>query len=165
MKNVTNSDTDRLIEQAFEHDRSRFPAPPDSPPADLLKKFSSVSHTVAPHAWGIFGSVGTPWMIGAALVFVAAVGITYFSLREKPTASSHINPPAPHVQAIIPETSSITRSGTVPSSHSAPIHSEHRYAPMAMPKPAVSEDSILREEIAHPTVIPAPDTARTTIHR
>ncbi|HET6401067.1 MAG TPA: hypothetical protein VFH95_06665 [Candidatus Kapabacteria bacterium] len=176
----SNSETEHLIDRAFERDLQRLPEPPATPSARLLQKLAATPHLPVAHSFGWLGSVTAKWLIVLALGSATA-GVAYFALHtnsHSSSASSSVPSPRgmlPPVQrppsvSAADTTHSMAgtaddRSSAVPSlkppmlPKSVPAITPHRNA-----RTAISEDSLLREEIAHPTITLAPDSAKTTIH-
>jgi hypothetical protein len=166
MKHVEHSDseTQRLIERAFERDRMRLNAPPNAPSASLMQKLASGAPPAVIRPLGLFGSAAAKWVIALALGSAAA-GVAYFARDTHPTVPvSQIQQP---VHSITPSQQG-TGQSTLKSGLTQPAAplAVSRHAPLrGRPRSAISEDSLLREEVANPTVYPAPDSARITIHR
>jgi hypothetical protein len=162
----SNSETEHLIDRAFERDLQRLPEPPNAPSIRLLQKLAAAPHVPVAHSFGWFGSMTARWLIALALGSATA-GVAYFTLHTKSPVASVAIPPVQRSQPMsaTDTTHSMTRtadgrSSTVPT----PKPSVSAIAPNRVARTAISEDSLLREEIAHPTVTPAPDSAKTTIH-
>ncbi len=160
MKHGPLSETDRLIERALQHDRARLPESASSPAPQLLRRFSS---RIGPsdHASLLSGSIVSKLAIASAIGLVSA-GVVYFAANQKPAVSPR---PVPRHSVTIHSVDSATPPNKPVFSalpHTPEAKVRHRAA--AVPKPMISEDSLLRQEVARPIVIPPSDTARTTIH-
>lgn len=164
MKHVEHSDseTERLIERTFERDRNRLPEPPNAPSAQLFQKLAAPPAVIRP--LGLFGSTAAKWVIALALGSAAA-GVAYFARDTNPTVPvSQIQQPVHSITPSQQDTGQSTLK-TVLTPPAAPL-AVSRHAPLrGRPRSAISEDSLLREKVANPIVYPAPDSARTTIHR
>ena len=167
----SDSDTERLIEQAFERDLARLRAPSNAPPTRLLKKISEPATPTAKPPAGIFGSSAAMWLVIVALGSLAA-GIVYFTSNSKPTDPVKTVQQSRNSMAqvdtvkrdSIRQLRGATRSVKKPTllPDAKPSSRENSGSPSTSER--ISEDSLLRLKVAHPAIIEGPDSARTTIH-
>ncbi|MDP4198109.1 MAG: hypothetical protein Q8922_01615 [Bacteroidota bacterium] len=165
MKHVEDSDTERLIDRAFEHDRMRIHEPANTPSASLMQKLTSGAPPPVARL-GLFGSAAAKWAIVLALGSATA-SVLYFMLGTPTTSPTLIQTPH-RPDAVIERNESPTGLGTsTPSKQPMQTHSfKSLSSEVSQPSSStISEDSLLRQQVAHPTITSALDSARLTIHR